>query len=195
MKKASRSSDGLALARIDQRAKQVAALVDLKEQIDAGLADSNALIGKLTPTQQTRALATLSGASLGEIAKAQGVAKQSVAESVAKPAVRLAVREMLTQMIAKEISVAGIVTNKTFQQLALEAIVAGLQANRVYTYGNYFVERADWDVRLRCAEKIIALSEPVVPPPIATTETPTIVEEVAIEETTTHRRATRSRGR
>ncbi|GAC1407947.1 MAG: hypothetical protein NVSMB64_15500 [Candidatus Velthaea sp.] len=105
MKKASKP-DGL--ARINKRAKQVDVMLDLKAQIDAGLAHSNALVAKLTPTQKSRALATVAGATPSEIAKAEGVSKQSVSESIAAPSVRMALRDLVSEMVVKELEATGL---------------------------------------------------------------------------------------
>ena len=100
MKKASKA-DGL--TRIDDRAKQVDEILDFEAKLDAGLADARALIAKLTPTQQSRALATVAGATPSEIAKAQGVSKQSVSESIAAPAVRMTLHYLVSEMLVKEL--------------------------------------------------------------------------------------------
>ena len=146
-------------------------------------------MASLTATQKSRALATVAGVKPSEIAAAQNGSKQAVAASIAKPAVRAAVRELLGLLVVSETSADGSVTHKTFQQCALETVAEALRANRVFTFGNDFVERPDWPTRLAAADRIFAFAEPAILPPIATTEKPTIVEETV----ETHRRATRRR--
>ena len=183
MKKASKA-DGL--TRIDDRAKQVDEILDFEAKLDAGLADARALIAKLTPTQQSRALATVAGATPSEIAKAQGVSKQSVSESIAAPAVRMTLHYLVSEMLVKELEDDQIISEKNLAEFALEPVANSLHADRVVTFGNTFVERPDWPTRLAAASRILGYYEAV---PIATK--PPVVEEVAIELTT--RRATSRR--
>ena len=88
-------------------------MLDLKAQIDAGLADTNALVAKLTPTQKSRALATVAGATPSEIAKSEGVSKQSVSESIAAPAVRMALRDLVSEMVVKELEGDQVISEKS----------------------------------------------------------------------------------
>ena len=172
--------------RHKDRAKHADAMLDLKAQIDAGLADANALIAKLTPTQQSRALATVAGARPSEIAEAKGVLKQSVCESLAAPAVRMTLHYLVSEMLVKEFEGDQIISEKNLADFALETVANALHADRVVTFGNTFVERPDWPTRLAAASRILGYYEAV---PIATK--PPVVEEVAIEMTT--RRATSRR--
>ena len=185
LKKVSKS-DGL--SRINDRAKQVDEILDFETKLDAGLADARALIAKLTPTQQSRALATVSGVTPCEIAKAKGVLKQSVSESIAAPAVRMMLHYLVSEMLVKEFEGDQIISEKNLADFALEAVANTLHADRVVTFGNTFVERPDLPTRLAAASRILGYYEAV---PIATK--PPVIEEVAIKETT--RRATSRRSR
>lgn len=162
-------------------------MLDLKAQIDAGLAHSNALIDKLTPLQKSRAIATAAGMSLGEIAKAEGVSKQAVSATLAAPVVKGALRDLCAEFTVSEYEGGVLKSRKNIVQFAVETIADALQAKRVITFGNEYVERPDWTIRLAAANRILAMHEAA--PPIATK--PPVVEEVAIEETT--RRATSRR--
>ena len=176
--------------RLNDRAKHADAMLDLKAQIDAGLADTNALIAKLTPTQQSRALATVAGATPSEIAKAQGVSKQSVSESIAAPAVRMTLHYLVSEMLVKELEGDQIISEKNLAEFALETVANALHADRVMTFGNTFVERPDWPTRLAAASRILGYYEAV---PIAPPTSAPVVEELAIEETTRRETSRRSR--
>jgi len=173
-------------------AKQLATLQALEKRIDAAttiedLGAGASDLAQLTKTQQRRALAAVAGATLTEIAKAEGVSKQAVAETLDAGIVKRTISD-----IVRHTTETNGETGK--QRWLIESAVSVLGdlllAKKPVIYGATYAMVPDNATRFATAVKILELAQMPPSPPVAK---PAVSEDLAIEETTSTRRVARRR--
>jgi hypothetical protein len=132
---------------------------------------------RLTPKQARRAAAAIAGEPLSAIAKAEGVSKQSVAETLRAPAVRETIREIIGRATIQPPG--G--EKRSLVTYALQQLAELLHAERPVVHGGTYEMVPDNVVRLAAATKILELAEP---PGSATPRPPTTVVDEVVESRT-----------
>lgn len=123
----------------------------------AAIVKLEATIPRLTKTQANRLVARVQGASLPTIAQAEGVTKQSVAETLRAPAVQEAVSTILGRPMEAVDKATGKQVNIVCK--ALEMLVEAMEnATRfVPSGGGRFSRVPDYPRRVAAASRILSL--------------------------------------
>jgi hypothetical protein len=146
---------------------------------------------KLTKTQRSRALATVAGKTPTEIAKAEGVSKQSVSETLNSAMVKATIRELvrgctIEESRKNERGEPTLLKRTTAVEAALSTIMNLMDAKKPVIFGSTYQMVPDNATRFQAALKIIEWAQesqgPAEPPK------PAVSEDLAIEESTTSTR-------
>jgi hypothetical protein len=152
-------------------------------------------LSRLTPTQRERLLKRVAGATLAEIAKAEGRSIAAVDESLKSPAVRQATT-ILGRSLEMQNSKTGEVSD-ILKVLLGNALSIALNATRPVVVsdgngGSVVKQVVDYKTRLDASTRLLALVDPPVPePPAPVAASPAARPTVELEQTQMTKRRVR----